>query len=440
MVPSSQPSSPTQSEQPEVQSSFPSSPGGISRSARALRRKARATLVDVYRRYVLPELSAPFCHGGYIFFILQSMLRRIESQMCFIVQNAGAELGRVGHAPRLRISPSALSENPFEDDEGSSATTETDTDGSSIHTPQDSFAEHPIMCHTTSSEDALINAENGVAVPRSPISSPVAPSPPSYSRAAQRKPDPLAEYTMLHASAVRLRGLLCRTEETERNVTTERTTQMAMLEIKSRRRAWSARALLGSAPMVLAGLATPVRSSPLVWCEPVTPELLASKARLTVTPRSIATRLGAMRLSTINEGDSEGGVPEDVESESAEGFELQDSSYNVQMRVPFPGTSDDFCSTGPQDPLPLFAHPPEYSTSDYTRPSFSGDVYEMYPMAYSDASMDDPPVVPIHVYGDGFDPSTGPGCEEFTLALDFKPRRHSSSTARMNRQLVNYRQ
>ena len=65
-------------------------------SPRALRRRARSTLVDAFRRFVLPELSRRFPVHGYYVWVLQSMLRRTLARMSELVDLFG------GRVPDMR--------------------------------------------------------------------------------------------------------------------------------------------------------------------------------------------------------------------------------------------------------------------------------------------------------------------------------------------------
>ncbi|KAI5117683.1 hypothetical protein M0805_003473 [Coniferiporia weirii] len=427
LVPMSQPSSPTLPPyEPPAPVVLPPEPRI---SSRFLRRRARASLVDVYRRYILPELESPFPRGGYVFWVMQSMMRRINARMQELVQEMGGHVpgGRLRSTPsrvRLRISPSALSESPFEDDESSSSS--ADTDGSSVHTPRDSIAEYPVLCRAASSDDALINAENGLIAPMTTSTPPRSRSyEGALSQQQSQQPQqegPLAEYTALHTSTVRLRAMLTRTESIENGMASDRAASLAILEVKSKRRAWSSHALLGGSNVAQAGLGMPLRSSPLARCAVHTPESLAA-----------GVFGGARRkLGTIRESD---GFPLDVGADGDVALFVPS-----QGGIPFPQTEslDDFCSTGPQDTLPLFAHPSdEYIEPSRITASCSSDnlpgllAAEQYAHSPMPIRRADPPAVPFDVFSDAcvFDPATDRGCDEFTLSLDLhayaSPRRHT---------------
>lgn len=268
-----------------------------------------------------------------------------------LVQEMGGELPlhRLRTTPsriRLRLSPSALSESPFDDDgSSSSSAAETASDASSVHTPRDSVAEYPVLYRTSNSDDALIRAENGLMAPPDVVSSPIRSQ--SEDDASARQYDAaLQEYTVLHTRNVRLRNLLTRVEVAERNTDNDRAVQLEILEVKSKRRAWSVRSLLGRACADHAGFATPLRSSPLARCAAITPETIANG---TWAHGSTHRRMAAGCDDT----------------ESALLFSPSYEPVLTRGLIPFPAIDDDgddFCSTGPQDTLPLFAHPSEVET------------------------------------------------------------------------------
>ncbi|KAH9912579.1 uncharacterized protein B0H18DRAFT_960949 [Fomitopsis serialis] len=137
-------------------------------------------------------------------------------------------------------------------------------DSESVHTPVDGEEGMPFALPLRSSSsssssshsraDSLVDAHPHAAdVPRSP-------TPPSSQ----------ATYAALSAQRIHLLKLL-RSMNTHRVAAAQDArSARAVLEVKSRRRAWSSRAYLGRAEGRLCGLATPVRSSPLARCEPTT--------------------------------------------------------------------------------------------------------------------------------------------------------------------------
>lgn len=374
-----------------------------------------------------------------------------------LVQELGGELPHIrsGASSRTRISSSNVSESPFEDDASSTESEE------SVHTPRDSMIDCPVLCRASPSEDALIKAEKGIVSSTKPV--PVSrphstqdSHSASHPHAPNRDRDgPMAEYALLHAQTVRLRSLIHHMEANERNIDADRAANLAILEVRSKRRAWSSIALHGRAEMSLAGLSRPMRSSPLAYCKVVTPQTLEAPAsvksngRYTMgIPRMPGGRVGATRMSVARErGISTAPSPSAAELH----VPSQRGGY-----IPFPQTDpgDDFCSTGPQDTTTLFGGPDaemddfvESSSSSTpsscpSSPSFSSDNLPelLKSISLSEAICDSasndnaadefgtlvPPTVPSHILG----PAKDEKGQEFTLALDVpttKARRHSRS-------------
>ncbi|KAI0943582.1 hypothetical protein AcW1_002716 [Taiwanofungus camphoratus] len=230
--------------------------------------RARSTLVETFRRYVISELRARMLPGGYGPWVARSMLRRYEEHMAFLVQEAGGAVPDLlhTHLPRGLPSPelsgtTLVSEPPFYDEEVDQTSltdsTSTETDGSSVHTPVDTPSNSP-FAH---SPDPGRPAQK---VPRSP-------SPAEFS------PEDLATYTALSAHCMRLRQLLAGMDAARENGAADERAFLAVLEVKSRRRAWSNRAYMGGARMAGVGLALPFQSSPLARCEPMTPDRLSAQ-------------------------------------------------------------------------------------------------------------------------------------------------------------------
>lgn len=90
----------------------------------------------------------------------------------------------------------------------------------------------------------------------------------------------------------------------------------SVLEIKSRRRAWSNRQYRGSAPVNFVGLATPFRSSPLAQCEPVTAEEWVQE------PMDMTSAFQALSISTAEHDISELFPTSEDEDESAQDLEM----------------------------------------------------------------------------------------------------------------------
>ncbi|EPT03213.1 hypothetical protein FOMPIDRAFT_1028891 [Fomitopsis schrenkii] len=290
-----------------------------------LHAKARAGLVDAWRLHVLGELRArlgfgrttgesedepesALCVYDYPRWTAARMLRRTEEWMAWLVQEArenGAVSPDLDAVGASRPTSAALSvtipgrkpersaselsgktlvpseaeaevdgrevsvevgEVMYEDEEEremdeweESVSTEASScteDSESVHTPVDSEEGVPfaLPIQGRSRGDSLVDAHPQAAdVPRSP-------TPPSSQ----------ATYAALSAQRVHLLKLL-RSMNTHRAAAAQDARSgRAVLEVKSRRRAWSVRAYLGRAEERLCGLATPVRSSPLARCEPTT--------------------------------------------------------------------------------------------------------------------------------------------------------------------------
>lgn len=276
-----------------------------------LHAKARAGLVDAWRRYVLGELRARLgfgrhgeeelegaaCAYDYPRWTTARMLRRTEEWMAWLAQearesegasrpvsaalSAGTPAGKPersaselsgktlvsahgeGREVSVEVGEVMYEEGREVDEWEESVSTEVSSsteDSESVHTPVDSEEGAPFSLPfrspslASSSSHSLVDAHPYAAdVPRSP-------TPPSSQ----------ATYAALSAQRIHLLKLL-------RNMNSHRATAAqdargarAVLEVKSRRRAWSVRAYLGRGEGRLCGLATPVRSSPLARCEPTT--------------------------------------------------------------------------------------------------------------------------------------------------------------------------
>ncbi|PCH37417.1 hypothetical protein WOLCODRAFT_140849 [Wolfiporia cocos MD-104 SS10] len=235
-----------------------------------LQDRARSTLVDAFRRFVIAEVKSRLPLGGYALWAAQRMLRQTEEHMACLVQEAGGavpDLMRMLPPRRMRASDlsgstlvsveeaSCYDDDEEEEEEHSLAdSASTETDGSSIHTPVDCPGASPFA-----------------RAPRTQASTepfPRSPSPPEFSAAD------LAAYTALSAQCLRLRQLIARMDDAREDREQNDAGMQAVLEVKSRRRAWSNRALLGGAPASGVGLALPFRSSPLARCEPITPDFV----------------------------------------------------------------------------------------------------------------------------------------------------------------------
>ena len=263
-------------------------------TAEQLRHRARSELVDIFRRYVLPMFSTTGCPsfaeiqsapewmaqvygfppGLYPAWAARSLLRKTDERMRQMIAEAnchgfGHALGPA-HSQRQAISHMQDPEDEDDDTSASATSTSTETDGSSVHTPVDSPLRSPFapgIVSPSSGAPRLSSVETKTLpqVPRSP-------SPPSPTFDFD-----MSTYHALGMMRTRLLGVLARMDSSPRQVASnsQRGSDLTILEIKSRRRAWSARDYVGGARLSLLGLATPFRSSPLARCEPVTAEALA---------------------------------------------------------------------------------------------------------------------------------------------------------------------
>lgn len=220
-----------------------------------IRRRARGRFVDIYRSWILPELKRRSKFSDYYTWILRSLLERNKAHIYFLLEQVGApvpptEDDYLLSRTRKTLPPSRESSTGTEDDgDGLSIAATTDTDGSSIHTPTEGVSLY---------RNSYLNTE----FPRSP-------SPQEFTS------EDLELYHSLSQEGDRLRQLIHRNDLFESRISSDEVQLHSMLEVKSRRRAWSNRDFCGGAPMGLVGLATPFKSSPLARCEPLTPEAVS---------------------------------------------------------------------------------------------------------------------------------------------------------------------
>ena len=260
-----------------------------------LRQQARSALVDIMRRYVLPVFSttgAPsfasmqcppgglaqmygFPPGQYPAWACRSLLRKTEERMREILSEANAH--GAGHllanSRALRQTVSTTLREAEDDDDlatVSATSMSTETDGSSVHTPTDSPVASPFTPSFVSSQSSplrlsTLDTKLSPLVPRSP-------SPPS--------PDfdiEASAYQKLGNLRAHLQSLLEKMGSTPHQIAhgPPYDTSLQVLEIKSRRRAWSSRDYVGGAALSQLGLAMPFRSSCLARYKPITAETLA---------------------------------------------------------------------------------------------------------------------------------------------------------------------
>lgn len=260
------------------------------------RRRARATLVDTCRRYVLSELGKRLPPGGYYTWILQSLLRRATQDINNILQNGVPHQYHIqspftdddaastvpippncdySYDPEesefFSITAASLPPTPDGSDEEDDTGASTETDESSVHTPTSSSTHFPITTPVSiSAKDEI--TPSMLYVPsqkrqRSHVSSRSHShtniQPPEYTLTLS--PSAHAAYNSLldmHSHLQRLQHL---ESARQRVVALEEQRHFVLLEVRGRRRAWLNRQLCKGVESV--GMATPFKSSPLVTFE-----------------------------------------------------------------------------------------------------------------------------------------------------------------------------
>ncbi|KAL4263851.1 hypothetical protein AB1N83_005458 [Pleurotus pulmonarius] len=263
-LPTSAPPSPPPSPRPTTSSfaSFP--PPSQGPDARTLRRRARSTLVDTFRRYILPELTRHFPRAGYYAWIVQSTLRRASMRANALIEKSGGHIPDLarprrgdwiefGQDPFLDTTTACTPSSLYDDDDD-----DTDTDGSSVHTPSSSHFN--TMTSTYTSQFAS-SSQPSTPYNRPPSSH----SLPMYTPRPTLSPQEVEEYHILSNLIARLQHLFIAVQSQNTHIENDNAHHEAMLEIRSRRRAWLNRNLVGSARCSsrTIGLSMPFRSSPL---------------------------------------------------------------------------------------------------------------------------------------------------------------------------------
>jgi hypothetical protein len=212
-------------------------------ASRELRQRARSALLDAYRRFVVQELKSRLPQGGYTVWIAQSTLRRTEEHMASLTEFTASTISLPLPDISFDCQTATVPEDLFayDDDVDTASETEslsrtvvTESDGSSVHTP-----------------DSTCTFRHGT--PALTIN------------------DPNAEaFAALSRRALRLREHLHRAEGARRSVATDEAALHAVAEVRGRRRAWLNRQLRGGAHLSHIGFATPVMSSQLARFAPVT--------------------------------------------------------------------------------------------------------------------------------------------------------------------------
>jgi hypothetical protein len=236
--------------------------------AKELRQSARSSLLDMYRRFVIQELKSRLPAAGYTVWIAQSTLRRTEEHMASLTDSPSSAISLpLPELSSFDCQTAMVPEDLFaydDDPDAASETVATESDGSSVHTP-----------------DSTCAFRRGTPM-------------------ALSFADPNAEaFAALSRRALRLREHLLRIDVSRRNAVTDEAALLAVAEIRGRRRAWLNRQLRGGAYMSDLGFATPVRSSQLVRHAPLSAEQLSES--------SLNFSFASLRLFP---------VAEDVEEES----------------------------------------------------------------------------------------------------------------------------
>lgn len=298
------------------------------------------------------------------------------------------------------------------------ASTSTDTDGSSVHTPQEMFGETGVDIDVVTELEFAVDGRrhrrrkeaetlpnphesNNISqqFPMSPLS-PISPIHP-------QTPLPALTQRLTYLSSLQrcLTSLVSSSFSVLTHAASERTAQLAVLEVRARRRAWSVRRLGGRAEARLAGsLGRPGAGSALRegWgaCEGEDTETTTAvvKTKKGKKKGKKGRRKEVEKMECISE-DEEDDFEFELELElvtppsspSCSSSHNRTQSFdgprdvspplspNQQLElIPFPttpepevlndfedettlikGEGEDFCSTGPQDPLPLFGGPVE---------------------------------------------------------------------------------
>ncbi|KAI0259976.1 hypothetical protein BC834DRAFT_973780 [Gloeopeniophorella convolvens] len=219
-------------------------------ASKALRGRARSTVLDAYRRFVVKELKIRLPSGGYPVWVAESTLRRTEEHMTHLAESASSAVSLPLPELSFDCQTATVPEDLFAYDDDTDVASETvslsrtagtESDGSSIHTP-----------------DSTYGFRRGVP-------------------AALALADPDAEaFAALSRRALRLREHLLRIDAAQRNAAADEAAMLAIAQVRGRRRAWLNRQLRGGSHMKDIGFATPMHSSPLARHVPLTADNLAA--------------------------------------------------------------------------------------------------------------------------------------------------------------------
>ncbi|KAF9463243.1 hypothetical protein BDZ94DRAFT_1282602 [Collybia nuda] len=201
-------------------------------------RYSRHAIIDIYRQFALPELARRFPRGGYYTWVIKSMLRKMSSQMEQLVHRAGATPDlTINYSPEesefFSITAASLPPTPpgsdDEDDEedGPAGSEDTDTDGSSVHTPASSQSS---VTRKVSFQDGYVRKRHHY----------VSNSPRRFLSNRQNE-----VYAELAVMTNRLNKLLIQEDARQRREDSDIRDHYCLLEVKARRKAWLNKALKG---------------------------------------------------------------------------------------------------------------------------------------------------------------------------------------------------
>lgn len=211
-------------------------------------------MIDIYRQFALPELSQRFPRGGYYTWVIQSMLRKMSNQMEQLVQRAGATPDlAMNYSPEesefFSITAASLPPTPpgsDDEDDGPGEWEDTDTDGSSVHTPPPSQFS---TMRRVSFQDGYVRKRHHY----------VSNSPRRFLSDRQQE-----VYADLAEMTSRLNRLLVHEDTRQRQEDSDIRDHYCTMEVKARRKAWLNKALKGGVRSQSdIGMSMPFTRSPL---------------------------------------------------------------------------------------------------------------------------------------------------------------------------------
>jgi hypothetical protein len=212
-------------------------------SPRALRRRARSSIIDIFRLYVQSELSTRLPSGGYYVWVAKSMHKRASHRMEMILREAGMQPLQIAESYGDQSSSLPCSPGLTPDDE-----TDVDMDGFSIRTPSSQTIPNSFYFVPSSngSVDSLCCSLEHSLAPES------------------TSPELYAEFRSLSGVCAQMKQIVAASYARLAQRDQEKAQKESMLEVRSRRRAWlnmSISRLLCSPTDT--GLSAPFRKSPL---------------------------------------------------------------------------------------------------------------------------------------------------------------------------------